>query len=346
MRLTCPNCGAQYEVPLEVIPTDGRDVQCSNCGVTWYQHHPDNMPDPDQPPREAPADPDGVAPERTPDAAAEEPEPEPEPEIENAFAEDDEDNDFADEDDVEEAVGLADDDDPEDQSYEDEDYPEDDGNLSDEDAYEDEEEEDGATNAPAPIPVAAARVTPRRRLSEDVTSVLKQEADFTLRSRSRAADPLESQPELGLGEPETEAARRERQARERMSKLRGEVTKAPAPQQEEEASQGASRRNLLPDIDELSSSLRSKGEKVEKAQVSAESDIRVQRRGFRTGFGLVLLITALLIILYLRADWLAVRVPALADSLAAYVEMANSLRFWLDTQVHRLVGWLNAMNAE
>jgi predicted Zn finger-like uncharacterized protein len=42
MRLTCPNCGAQYEVPDDVIPEEGRDVQCSNCGTTWFQPHGDN----------------------------------------------------------------------------------------------------------------------------------------------------------------------------------------------------------------------------------------------------------------------------------------------------------------
>lgn len=42
MRLTCPNCGAQYEVPNAVVPEAGRDVQCSNCGTTWFQHHPDH----------------------------------------------------------------------------------------------------------------------------------------------------------------------------------------------------------------------------------------------------------------------------------------------------------------
>ncbi|NOD64124.1 MULTISPECIES: zinc-ribbon domain-containing protein [unclassified Ruegeria] len=42
MRLTCPNCGAQYEVPDEVIPEEGRDVQCSNCDQTWFQpKHPE-----------------------------------------------------------------------------------------------------------------------------------------------------------------------------------------------------------------------------------------------------------------------------------------------------------------
>jgi predicted Zn finger-like uncharacterized protein len=43
MRLTCPNCDAQYEVPDEAIPTGGRDVQCSNCGNMWFHPHPDHL---------------------------------------------------------------------------------------------------------------------------------------------------------------------------------------------------------------------------------------------------------------------------------------------------------------
>ena len=42
MRLICPNCGAQYEVPDDAVPRTGRDVQCSNCGHTWFQVHPDH----------------------------------------------------------------------------------------------------------------------------------------------------------------------------------------------------------------------------------------------------------------------------------------------------------------
>ncbi len=45
VRLTCPNCKAQYEVPLDVIPDTGRDVQCSNCSFTWFQVHPDSISD-------------------------------------------------------------------------------------------------------------------------------------------------------------------------------------------------------------------------------------------------------------------------------------------------------------
>ena len=37
MRIICPNCDAQYEVPDDAIPDEGRDVQCSNCGMTWME---------------------------------------------------------------------------------------------------------------------------------------------------------------------------------------------------------------------------------------------------------------------------------------------------------------------
>ncbi len=96
MRLTCPNCGAQYEVPDEVIPEDGRDVQCSNCDHTWFQpKYPDQAePSPEPALAEAAevktadsdvaeADTTNEASESTPDAAAK---PEPEPETEKPAA--------------------------------------------------------------------------------------------------------------------------------------------------------------------------------------------------------------------------------------------------------------------
>ena len=81
MRLTCPNCSAQYEVPDEVIPEEGRDVQCSNCEKTWFQaKYPDAVgtepaePVIEEPPAEAPAEPDPVPqaqPGPTPEVSAE-----------------------------------------------------------------------------------------------------------------------------------------------------------------------------------------------------------------------------------------------------------------------------------
>lgn len=37
MRLTCPNCAARYEIADDMLPPEGRDVECSNCGQVWFQ---------------------------------------------------------------------------------------------------------------------------------------------------------------------------------------------------------------------------------------------------------------------------------------------------------------------
>ncbi len=77
MRLTCPNCDAQYEVDASLVPPQGRDVQCSNCGKTWFQ------------PKEEPAAPPPeplLQPKYAGEAEAEaasEPAPEPDPEPES-----------------------------------------------------------------------------------------------------------------------------------------------------------------------------------------------------------------------------------------------------------------------
>lgn len=36
MRLTCPNCGAEYELPDGMIPPGGKHVQCSACHTRWF----------------------------------------------------------------------------------------------------------------------------------------------------------------------------------------------------------------------------------------------------------------------------------------------------------------------
>ena len=36
MRLLCPKCYEEYEVTDDVIPGEGRDVQCSVCDETWF----------------------------------------------------------------------------------------------------------------------------------------------------------------------------------------------------------------------------------------------------------------------------------------------------------------------
>jgi predicted Zn finger-like uncharacterized protein len=36
MRLTCPNCGAEYDVEDAMVPAAGRHVQCTACHTRWF----------------------------------------------------------------------------------------------------------------------------------------------------------------------------------------------------------------------------------------------------------------------------------------------------------------------
>lgn len=276
MRLICPNCDAQYEVPDDVIPTEGRDVQCSNCGQTWFQHHPDNPPAPS-------------------------PQAEPEPTEERA--------------------------------------------------------------QPAAEPEQARK---SREIDPSIADILRQEAEQE--RQAREAETLESQPELGLDdiaeqpapepepeaevpqpEPEDETVRRSREARARMARLRGEEPEpAPEPQIAAAATAAAagSRRDLLPDIEEINSTLRSTGDRKGAAAQSgapeAEPVVKARQRSFRRGFATSVVIVALLVALYVATPRIIGAVPAAQPVLTAYTGQVDALRLWLDGRITTLLQWMDS----
>ncbi len=273
MRLTCPNCGAQYEVPDQVIPIDGRDVQCSNCGTTWFQDHPDN-------------------PQPSPQTA--------EPEVEDWETDADEAEYFEDPDNFE---------DPEPEPPADP--------LEDDD---DEEEE----YQPA---------VPER--DANINDVLREEAEREARLRAQEeASGLESQPDLGLEPPEDDARRRAEEARARMARLRGEEPAAEDPIPETE-----SRRGLLPDIDEINSSLKNTDKAVAPASAPVVSGARPRRRsgGFSRGIAISLLIALALLLIYSNAPKISAALPQADPALNAYVAVIDNARIWLDQKLGGLI---------
>lgn len=40
MKLACPSCAAEYEVPDGALGADGRKVRCRACGASWFQPPP------------------------------------------------------------------------------------------------------------------------------------------------------------------------------------------------------------------------------------------------------------------------------------------------------------------
>ena len=282
MRLTCPNCDAQYEVPDNVVPLEGRDVQCSNCGQTWFQHHADHVP-----PVETDSQDHDQGDEETQAPEPDQPEETPEPRQENK--------------------GLDD--------------------------------LDDLPDAPA-----ARTMPPRKELDPAVADILRQEAETEQAARAeQVSESLESQPDLGLSESDPSPDERTLQARQRMARLRGE----PEPMSEADVNAAAvsSRRDLLPDIDEINSTLRTENERgtaSEHPEIAAPTTQR-RRRGFRTGFLLILILFAILAAVYIYAPQIAQAVPQADPYLSSYVAWVDQMRLWLDGHVQNLLRWLDTM---
>ncbi|APX10416.1 zinc-ribbon domain-containing protein [Tateyamaria omphalii] len=202
-------------------------------------------------------------------------------------------------------------------------------------------EDEEPADAPAPK---------RRELDPSVADILREEAEMESQARASDAETLESQPELGLDSAETDADRRGREARDRMARMRGEEPEAPAQVTEAAATAAAigSRRDLLPDIEEINSTLRSTGDRQSTpgAEVTADPAETVQdRSGFRRGFMLVVLLAIVLLVIYVFAPDIAQAVPQVDPLLSSYVAQVDSARVWLDGQVAAGLTWLDNLTA-
>lgn len=274
MRLTCPNCEAQYEVPDEVIPADGRDVQCSNCGHTWFQTHPSKT--------RAAQDSAAAQDLREAIQGTDKTVPPPKPA------------------DIPKTVRRV--------------KPESEPATAPDPASEAAQAEK--------IPVEPAQTEPRQPLDPAVADILRQEAQHEAKIRGQETGGLESQPDLGL-DSAPEPARDDRAAR-----TRGEAVQDPM---------GAgSRRELLPDIEEINSSLRS-GRQADGANGEDETAGRKRPSAFARGFAVALLIIAVLVMIYGNAPTLSKTVPQAHNALNAYVNSIDSARLWLDTQLGNLL---------
>ncbi len=373
MRLTCPNCGAQYEVPDDIIPTGGRDVQCSNCGNTWFQVHADMQA---EDPAEAPLveDANVETDDETPDAEPaqeetvfEEVEP---PEI-SIEAVSEADKDFLEEDGDEEDnpddidLGGADwdleseedwtgarDDTPHNKletPLDDEEHIEDLTAAEIEPTPEPEPEtteaEDIVEEEPEPAPKP-------RGLDESVKDILREEVEYEARARaSEQPQSLETQGDLGLDQGDDRPPKSDASANATTSRLR-------RLRREDDASTAAAvaatvqstkdtRRDLLPDIEEINSTLRSSGDGPRNPDLGQKTTNTANRaRGFRLGFALVILIAGAAVFVYSSHDSLSQSYPQAAPYIESFMTSANSTRIWLDDQVTGLFLKLNAMTGK
>ncbi len=280
MRLSCPNCDAQYELSDDAIPAGGRDVQCSNCGHAWFQ-----MP----PAHEAEAESEEALFDPPEDAAEDEPSAEDHPAEEP--------------------------------------HPQDD----DTDGSDDEAEK---FEGPAPLQ--------RRSIDESLLSVLREEAERE--AKARQAEPprgIETQTDMGL---EAAVAATVSPAARRVAELKGldlsedDGDATPA--------RSGTRRDMLPDIEEINSTLRASDDRYDAdAEVAALPSLHKRgRSSFRSGFVLMIIIATLMVLAYVMAPKIVQQIPASAGAMAAYVDMVNNARVALDGLMQSAIGVLRGIS--
>jgi len=285
MRLICPKCSAQYEVPADVIPAEGRDVQCSNCQETWFQTHPDTEP------------PTDVAQTLKEHFAQTEPTAALEPAQSDTISEP---NPIDDE--FERAL----------------------------DQELDTIAEDDPDIAPAP---AITHERSKREIDPSVADILREEAQ---REREqRAAETFEHQDEFALDADEPTSDPQPEKSEYIDPKLddldemyKDTVSDAPA-----------SHRDLLPDIEEINSTLRRDKKSANREEPETQAQKNASgRRGFRAAIILLLLAVAV----YAYADLITSNVPQLAPYLDAYVAQIDQWRAALTDQTSGFLTWLQA----
>ncbi|WP_323038545.1 zinc-ribbon domain-containing protein [Gemmobacter sp.] len=211
---------------------------------------------------------------------------------------------------------------------------------------------EGAGESPAPAAVTAAPVVPepepsapepdpepepedpqvlrRHSLDESMLAVLREEAERETRARAEenaraAARSLEMQPELGLTEAPAPRLRIRPRAQEPEDAAPPPVPD-PVP-----VSTRAARRELLPDIEAINSTLdASSASRRGGGGVTLPEPPERRRAGFRIGFVLMIALAVLAWAVYSQSARIGQAVPAAQPALAGYVALMDKARLGLD----------------
>jgi len=300
-------------VPDEVIPETGRDVQCSNCGDTWFQHHPDHAPSVATPAQDSSDHPQG-------DIAAGDHDP-------NADYD---------------AIPDRQDDEPAATAGTE--------NASADEGDDTQKDHGSGQNEDQPTESATRRALDpaiRDLLREEAEREQQARAADSGSLETQTEMGLED----GGDDQRTREAR-ERMARLRGVDADETTPSEPqrsdvSPQNPTRAEdKGAdidpdSRRNLFPDIDLINSSLDSDPTPRPEAAVARDAVLQAAPRktsGFRRGFVLAVLLFAALTLIYVFAPQIAGMHPALETPMANYVSTIDNLRGLLNDTVASFIG--------
>ncbi|MEJ6395707.1 zinc-ribbon domain-containing protein [Gymnodinialimonas sp. 2305UL16-5] len=216
----------------------------------------------------------------------------------------------------------------------------------------------GPATTPDPAPETPVNPEPaiaepqRREMDPSVADILREEAEreALLRRGAPEPEPVETQSEMSLDNarpprggasiPDVPADAETSDAPTPPPSVAATVAAATAAA-EAEAEAGRSRSELLPDIEEINSTLRATGDRAlggeDATDIDALDAASKRRRHVRRGFFLVLLLALAAWGVYTQAPAIAEAVPQATPYLLQYVEQVDSARIWLDAFARQIV---------
>jgi hypothetical protein len=102
-----------------------------------------------------------------------------------------------------------------------------------------------------------------------------------------------------------------------------------------EQKSSASRRKLLPDIEEINSTLLSNSNV--NTTVNENTDKALSRSRFKRGFVYATITSLTALAIYVFTPQISLAVPQIEPYLTSYVEWVDELRIWLDRHLQALI---------
>lgn len=186
-------------------------------------------------------------------------------------------------------------------------------------------------------PETASEDPPRREVDAAVLGILREEAEREVAARRQErGEPLETQTEMGLAEA----------APEPPATAEDDAIRVAEDQLDEAADGPGSRSDLLPDVEEINSTLRPADQHEDG--VGPDDPVAQEmnnRRGFRAGFVAIIAVAAVLVLAYVFASQIVQAVPAAEPIVIIYLDVADSARAGLDSAMARSVEGLSDLLA-